>query len=389
MGAEQSCIARTVPPDSVQKDANGHDDRVVAGTVSLDMKQNKDVAVFAKEHFANLRIREYDQIFHSDVLPKVFSGQPQPPFKLPLMRYVSATLALVFVALNVNGIVSPFVASIPDQLVIIEEIRNGTLVLRGQHKEADVDIVFNTILVWAEMWMLGQALLLATVSLCHKRYARTDISSPENAAHWIKIGEGFSALQEAATISAMKALPTVKTRPAEAIKEWTFYFQTMAEEGTPKPFGVKLAATLYEIISQSMWAVASIFALYLKIDSLSPLFGMPLGQWSRSEWLTFIGFANQVVTLTPMARIKKDAFLFFVFTGEDADMQEHEHRACQEFIGMLHKHIFKDFGALGGWVVSLTVDVTELQKATLQEMRPRSAQFFKKTRAVELGKKVD
>eukprot|EP00747_Dinoflagellata_sp_TGD_P083558 gnl/TRDRNA2_/TRDRNA2_162168_c0_seq4.p1 gnl/TRDRNA2_/TRDRNA2_162168_c0~~gnl/TRDRNA2_/TRDRNA2_162168_c0_seq4.p1 ORF type:complete len:240 (-),score=49.93 gnl/TRDRNA2_/TRDRNA2_162168_c0_seq4:299-1018(-) len=239
------------------------------------------------------------------------------------------------------------------------------------------------------MWMLAQALILAAMSLCRKYYARTDISTPENDAYWIKIGEGFTALQQAATVSAMKALPTVKTRPTEAIKEWTFYFQTMAEEGTPKPFGVKLAATLYEIISQSMWAVASIFALYVKIDSLSPLFAMPLGQWSRSEWLTFIGFANQVVSLVPMATLKRDAFLFFIFTGEDADMQEHEHRACQEFIGMLHKHIFKDFGALGGWVVSLTVDVTELQKATLQEMRPRSAQFFKKTRAVELGKKVD
>lgn len=107
------------------------------------------------------------------------------------------------------------------------------------------------------------------------------------------------------------------------------------------------------------------------MESLAPIFAVPLWSWQPRQFAAFLGFANQMAGLVPLNQLKKEAFLLFVFTGEDAELQAHELRALLQFKAMLHMKIFRACrgSLLNGCTAALTMSPKDLQKIVIREER--------------------
>jgi len=225
-------------------------------------------------------------------------------------------------------------------------------------------------LVYGEVIFLIFYFMRASWCLSNLRLARTDRTNPENAARWISVSHGFAYLDEAATVSSLKMLPAVKAMPASVVNHLKLQRLHLTEDDGVLSFGDKIwmaMSVLGHILIIVVLAVAGVFGLYLKLNSLAYLNDVRIGRWDKARWLALLGFANQVAGLVPLGKLKKQEILFVIFTGEDAEMQTHEYAAMQEFNGMLYKHVFKCAGFLKGFVSALTISATDIQKMVISE----------------------
>ena len=94
---------------------------------------------------------------------------------------------------------------------------------------------------------------------------------------------------------------------------------------------------------------------------------VPIGRWGSPRWIAFLGFANQIAGLVPLNHVHKDAILFFIFTGADAQLDIEEEAAMHQFNGQLTRKLFGDFGTFRGFLLACTFSDKDLQKVVIKE----------------------
>eukprot|EP00747_Dinoflagellata_sp_TGD_P172190 gnl/TRDRNA2_/TRDRNA2_208056_c0_seq1.p1 gnl/TRDRNA2_/TRDRNA2_208056_c0~~gnl/TRDRNA2_/TRDRNA2_208056_c0_seq1.p1 ORF type:complete len:226 (+),score=16.28 gnl/TRDRNA2_/TRDRNA2_208056_c0_seq1:1-678(+) len=178
-------------------------------------------------------------------------------------------------------------------------------------------------------------------------------------------------LEDAAGCSAMRMIPRINNKLTEVTADFKFLRAELRKDKGCLGVTDRLYVDCYllsELVKLLCATVAAVFALYIKVKSHQIMIDLPLGQWHRKHWVKLFAFANQVSGLTPLAKICKSAFLDSVFTSEDAEWKGYQERALAEFLGMLHKQIFHHFPGVRGFVVSLTIGQTDLQKILFQNL---------------------
>jgi len=326
----------------------------------------------ASAYLESVNLRCYEEIFDGEVLPRVISdASPGLRPAVPWRRFLQALLAALGVAVNCLTISRSWLRSLPAQQALLVKVRSGTNATEYfADWEEDMRVFFQAGLVWWELGMLAAALGAAVSGLSRLARASVDGDSPEELHHWIAVSDGFQWLSEAMTVSAMRLLPFVKARLPVAVRNYKLFRVQLKEDDGVLSIGDRLCADavlLAEIMKIVMHAALGCFALYLKLDAAHPHFNVSCMRWGRDSWLYFFGVANQVAGLVPLAKLQKEAFLTFVFSGEDAEMQEQELRAMREFMGTLYQHIFKAFPGVPGFAASLTITASDLQKIVVCE----------------------
>ena len=319
--------------------------------------------------------------------------------KLHPFRYVQALGKLVNLLLNIHNILRPLIASAfisnGSQAQLIARVRNGSLaedwvecvewdeeqtssrwgspggacglLSACDCLEVDARHAAGVMLVWAESLMLAGFLSLATWHFASRRHG------------WVSVAHGFGHLDAAMTTSAIKILPRVKMAPSHAAASFKQMRTTLTEDDGKFSVGDKLYVAgfmLCQLCGVLLVACIGIFALYFKLDSLVYLFNLPLGRWRARRWLRLIGFANQLAGIVPLDTVKREAFLLFVFTGEDGELQPTEQRAMDEFLGALYRSTFQVCAPLGGLnvrgvIATLSLNVKDLQAICISEQTAR------------------
>jgi len=127
------------------------------------------------------------------------------------------------------------------------------------------------------------------------------------------------------------------------------------------------ASDLARLLFKLILFLFAMSALYLKLMAITHLLEEEFIFWNRGEWLAFVGFTFQLANLVKLKKERRDAFLFFVFTGEDAKMQDQEREALEEFRALTLKKLFHKLGAARGFVMALTITSDDLQRIVLTE----------------------
>jgi len=119
----------------------------------------------------------------------------------------------------------------------------------------------------------------------------------------------------------------------------------------------------------------AVYAILVKIKQLSFVIDSePFGGWGFSEYLTFIGFLNQVAGLRVLRNIEKQSIQHFVFSGHDAELDTDE-------LLLLDKW----------WNVTVLSAVSSLQLGLIDNMvfwyslDPRKIQLLLKHHALDAG----
>eukprot|EP01062_Namystynia_karyoxenos_P015170 TRINITY_DN15509_c0_g1_i1.p1 TRINITY_DN15509_c0_g1~~TRINITY_DN15509_c0_g1_i1.p1 ORF type:complete len:456 (+),score=134.39 TRINITY_DN15509_c0_g1_i1:137-1369(+) len=345
----------------------------------------------ARAHFASLKLRTFDEIFSpspNGVISRVFAEGEQG---LPWVRYVTSLGMLAGVALNTTTILQQYIHFCPDPLQLAGRWGNGTHFSDSRDCNWNVSVSNNGTFVpsqscarleydqralmliavyGGELIMLLGALLVGLMSICSLRTARTDVSTFDGLSKWDSVAYGFEMVEFAATCSAIKALPGMKTLPQRAARNYKFKInQLTVDDGNLSRSEQMYAVCLLlsYIVFGLLFVIVGIIALLVKIESLVYLFDTPVTRWEQPRWIAFVGFANQVAGLVPVSRVQKEAFLFFIFTGEDAELQIHEYTAMREFNATLHQHIFRIFGTWRGCIAGLTISSDDLQRVVITE----------------------
>ncbi len=285
--------------------------------------------------------------------------------------------------------------------------------------QADVEALCECGLVWTEFLMLAATLAAcarhlypsarhALLSKWRGSAARAPHGASDELGRWVQVGHSVACLETCGSVSAMRILPLVKEAPAGAVARYKILRAKLTEDDGILSLTDKFWASLYLIYSLGgvlLVALAGVVALYLKLDAAAnTMFDRPLSHWGSGRWVAFLGLANQIASLVPLYIIRKkvarairpsrlralaalaalaptltptlpyptaQAFLHFVFTGEDAEMSSREERAQHEFLGELCKHSFRcatgTLATLRGAAAVLSIDAIDLQRIVISE----------------------
>lgn len=361
-------------------------------------------------HLAAVSFRHLDEIEQSSIVARVIADGAPAVRRVSLRRRASALATLVFIALNAFNLSNGLRRSLAPQVRLAARARDGTLAadswacsreaapdfwLKASARDAaacerlgvDARAGITALLVWTEALMLFVTLAAVLAELSVLSRARTD--GQWSSGRWQSVSRGFESLTSLATLSALRVLPRLKTAPAEAFQKYKVRRQHRV---AARPDG-RLRAR--DTLSTLVWAagsfawlvlltVAGLSALYLKMETLLPVFERPAWRWNGRQWLAFVGFANQIANLTPIARLRKEAFLFFVFTGEDAELQATEAVAMGQFKAMLHMKIFQACAGSGldAFAAALTITSADLQKIVIKEQHDLRSLVVKEQHAM-------
>jgi hypothetical protein len=291
-----------------------------------------------------------------------------------------------------------FGRSLPTQLRVVARIRSGVFLqeyfrmARGdcvlstpssaeqfEHRspchDAEVDMQHSLllVLVWSELVMVMAVACFSIWGLSALWRARADIVSGPNSLRWRWVALGFDWLEQIPSVSALKILPQVKSLPNDAISKYKLKKKKLTEDDGLYSLSDRVQAISYLLllfVQIVLVTTGGIFALHLKMESLAFLSHQPIGLWGRAQWLPFIGFVNQIAGIVPFGQVRKHTIMFFIFTGEDAEMSPKEHTAMEEFNAMLCKHIFKYCGNTLAFVILLGgVSSIDLQKILITESK--------------------
>ena len=334
-------------------------------------------------------------MFHTDLIACVL--RKNATVELHPFCMVQAIGKCINLLLNVYNIVRPFIVSARNgsQAQLLARVANGALSadwsecvewdeaasskqsINGECGlasacaclEVDARHAASVILIWAECAILAGSLGLAAWHFAMRRRG------------WISVAHGFGYLDAEMTTSAIKILPRVKEAPSHAAHSFKTMRTTLTEDDGLFSVGDRLYVAGYllvQLCAVSLVSSVGIFALYFKLDSLVYLFDVPLGRWRARRWLRLVGFANQLAGLVPLEHVKKEAFLRFVFTGEDGELQPTEQSAMDEFLGTLHHSVFRACTPswrglnLKGVVATLSINVKDLQAIVISELTPKA-----------------
>jgi len=231
------------------------------------------------------------------------------------------------------------------------------------------------VLVWSELVMVMAVACLSIRGLSALWSARIDKDTKPNSLQWRWVARGFDWLELVPSVSTLKILPQVKNLPNDAISKYKLKKKILTEDDgvysrTDRVHAISYLLLLF--VQIVLVTVGGIFALHLKMESLVFLSHQPIGLWGRDQWLPFIGFVNQIAGIVPFGQLRKHTIMFFIFTGEDAEMSPKEQDAMEEFNAYLVKHIFKYFGETCGKTcgknIAFVVLLGGLSSVDLQKM---------------------
>ena len=343
-----------------------------------------------KAHFASIALRSYDQIFKTTIIKEVVEGQGDPPrlLGLPLPRWVGTVGFVAGIVLNTVNIIKAFTRNLPRQRALMQGMQDGSLLTRRaeclaagfdavdaassrctQYEES-LDQGFVTVLVVAELGLLLLHVVCFLTHFAAIRGARTDIASLANSVKWIQVAESFEWLGGIGSASALKILPQIKRTPAQLKAKYTMEKERLTEDDGEFDTGDKLylgCMMVGSILAMVVVSFAGIIALHLKLVGLKATLDIPIGRWGWPRWIAFLGFANQIAGLVPIANVEKARLLYFIFTGVDAEMSNEEKSAMHQFNGQLVKKFFHEFGSVRGFLVANTFNDNDLQKCVLME----------------------
>jgi len=369
------------------------------GTDEDDSVGNSECAA-VHEFFAGLSIRSLDGIFKSDHVLCTLIGETKLDAKwlnwLVWLRCGRAVGVVAGAALNMGNIFVQFGRSVPTQLQVAARIRAGLFLQEFwrmangdcvstkpslvEHNrtichdfEVDMQNSLLLVLVWSELVMVMAVACLSFWGLSALWSARTDVVSGPNSSRWRWVARGFDWLELIPSVSTMKILPQVKNLPNDAISKYKLKKKKLTEDDGEYSTADRAIAISYLLLLFGqivLVTIGGIFALHLKMESLAFLSHQPIGRWGRDRWLPFIGFANQIAGIVPFGQLRKHTIMFFVFTGEDAEMSPKEHTAMEEFNAMLCKHIFKYCGNTLAFIILLGgLSNVDLQKILITESK--------------------
>lgn len=331
-----------------------------------------------KHHFSRLGVRNYHDIFFNGTIDDVIAGGS--PFKVAPRRYVQAAAVSFGISLNLVNITHNWWCTLPVQLQLLDEFVTHDLStrtslctgmmddlrvvdLRCSAFERSLQDLAKCCLVYVEVVLLAHAFFLGIAGIRKLPRAATE-------KDWMRVGQGFCSLQRCTSISALRLLPLIRTRPGEIVQRLKLY-KAMQEQRSSKRWKLYLpavAAFLFlELLKGLVFILVGAIALHAKVEAVSFVLDVPMLRWGSGRCLAFAGFVNQVAGLVPVSQLKKDAFLFFIFTGEDAEMQPGEHAAMKEFHGMLFKRLFSSLGWVRGVVAAFSLESSDFQKIVLCE----------------------
>ena len=69
------------------------------------------------------------------------------------------------------------------------------------------------------------------------------------------------------------------------------------------------AMLLSTVVAMVVVSFAGIIALHLKLVGLKATLDIPIGRWGLPRWLAFLGFANQIAGLVPLAKVVRTTIL--------------------------------------------------------------------------------
>jgi len=362
--------------------ANNQDLGMLRQTTPLLQAQGYEEAA---KHFSSLTIRKLSELSDCQhICSIVYHGDGNR--QVPAVRMLRAIGFAIGAILNIANIAMQFVRSIPAQRELAERTRNGDAasdylacfsaseIAKNpcSRTNSDLHTLFVTILVWIE----GVMILIAISASCwgfSTWFSCCEDDDANKAKKWISIASGFDWLSVIPSTSTLKVLPRVRSMPMEAIKQTRLKQRKLLEDDGIFSCTDRLQAWGYMLMLFLRIFIVTpcgMFALHLKMESLTSLYDIPILHWDRRCWIPFVGFVNQISGLVPVPDVKKEALLFFLFTGEDAEMQPSEEDAMAEFKGILYMRIFNACNSgLGGLVACLSLSSEDVQKIVLKETK--------------------
>lgn len=126
--------------------------------------------------------------------------------------------------------------------------------------------------------------------------------------------------------------------------------------------------------------IISLCSLLNKLKIISFAGDKALGDWTRPEFIVFLGFVNQLGGLVRASEVEMHRVLLFKFGGEHSSWQQSEIDACSFYFSCLAERMVADLKLFNGIVMMSVFSSTDLQWLLLGKNREEQCQAVRAER---------
>jgi len=116
-----------------------------------------------------------------------------------------------------------------------------------------------------------------------------------------------------------------------------------------------------------VWIILSVIAFLLKLSQVA-FVTQSFDSWTQSNYISFFGFVNNMISLYSPPRIALNAVWTFVFAGADSTYTAAEKKLQTEFMECLAYKLTNGNSFLGGHAILLTLGVADVQRLLLKDV---------------------
>lgn len=329
-----------------------------SGNLSLaEFREFWKSVMVGRMHFQHIQLRTFTEVFDppSHIIAAVVMGsgepahdggrRPQSPglslLGVPWQRWLQGLSALGGTVLNVSNITRAFVSQRGEIATLLTGIASGTTAagiaecLDGEADvgceamERDLNSLCIAILVVGEL-----ALVLFNIVLFLYYFSSLRNASPTLRRHvinnrrWNDVSTGFDWLEGIKSVSALKLLAQLKTLPPWALARFKLLRARIEHdrkhahrELTAADEAFLALVQIGGVLGILLVALAGTIALHLKLVGLKAVLDMPVRRWQSPQFITFLGFANQISGLVAFKQVRADALYKLLFAGESQQIE--------------------------------------------------------------------
>lgn len=284
--------------------------------------------------FSNHQLKPYPEVMQSaaDLRPTYF-------------RYIMALTVIFGAAFNLYAIINNFVSL--DSYKIFDD---GDLV-STEHARI---FVFGC--------ELGGALAMTLYLfgfLFHRFFCQNDDA--------LKNRKGETALtiskqiQNIGLFSLVKGAADIKSYVSTEIEDWRIV------SGKPISGMAKCMQFSFWAVVRFLWISLSVLAFLMKLTQISFVGEKPLKDYEQTDWIAFLGFVNNMISLYSPPRIALDAVWRFIFAGVDSTYTSEEDNLQREFMECMAYNICENKNFFDGHSILLTLSTADIQRFLLKD----------------------
>lgn len=272
--------------------------------------------------------------------------------KLPLStsKKCMALMAIASMVFNVYVVVNNFVAK-PDFDNVRMDIQNAKL------------IVF-----WAELIIVMSILSFGLFYLCVAMTClRTRTYVGQHCRYLSRIVNTVSSF------SLVKGSAYIKGYATYVMELWAYSASKRDQGGIFRAFGAMCECVGYGGL-RFFIVTLSVVAFLLKLTQISFVADTRLVKYTYSDWIAFLGFLNNMISLYNPYMISQDTIWKFMFAGNDSLYTSNELKVRDEFQECLYYHLMRPgimdgsfLSVLGGLAKVITLSPHDIQWILLHE----------------------